>query len=276
MSADGTWARAVQDDEEILKGLDEASAIAQEEMKWANAQTVVEYEVSNGTKYRVTKKVLKEKIMRPISAADLRAKLPKFGEGKNPREDLITMDPVVVLELGAVDPLVKACKDDVVRLWGEIETKDVKDRIKDPKLALYQKILAQKKKAAPVVVAAPVAAAASGEAMTWAQKREMTKAAQNPDVAKDVEKALTKNVVRVSNLSDFISEVELRRLFGTENNLPMIKKIFIAKDKTTGQRRGFAYITYATDNDGITVVNRMRRTAFKNTILTVDFGTDRN
>lgn len=234
---------------------------------WSKCELVHEVIEQEGKRYKVTKQVRTVDVRRPFSMVDHRATWKKFGDAAGqPKNDRVDNDPVVVLELNIVDPLEKACRDEVHRMWGDVERMSV--NVSDPLLARYKETLT----AAPVVTStAPTTESTTKK--TWAEASKERKESAAGDRAKDSGEKLTKNVVRISNLSDFITENELWRLFGSENGLPKIEKVFIAVDKATGQRRGFAYITYKTEKDGDIVVSKMSRTAFKNTILKVDFGT---
>lgn len=247
---------------------------------WAKSRLVFEFEEQDGVRYRVTKQVREYKVTRPFTMVDHRATWKPFGDSVNAEKDLFATEATVVLELGEVDPLEKQCRDEVARMWGDVERQTV--TVKDPNLARYA--ATAKAKAAEDAANAAKAAAASpaaspntdGKGKTWGQaqkdKRDTAKAVE---LSKDSGEKLAKNVVRISNLSDMINEIELRRLFGEENNLPPIQRLFIAVDKETNQRRGFAYITYKSDADGERVVNKMNPTKFKNTVLKVDFGTNK-
>lgn len=250
---------------------------------WAKAKLIFEFEEVDGVRYRVTKQVREYKVTRPFTMVDHRMTWKPFGDAADPKnsKDQVAPEPLVVLELGDVDPLEKQCRDEVARMWGDVERMSV--TVKDPSLARYATTAQQAKSQAAAVAAAAAASSAAasptedGKAKTWGQankeKREVEKT--TTDTSKDSGEKLAKNVVRISNLSDFITEAELRRLFGEDNGLPMIQRLFIAVDKATDQRRGFAYITYKSDADGVRVVNKMNPTRFKNTVLKVDFGTNK-
>jgi translation initiation factor 3 subunit G len=249
---------------------------------WAKAKLTFEFEEVDGTRYRVTKQVREYTVTRPFTMVDHRATWAKFGDAAKAdvSNDLATAEALVVLELGEVDPLEKQCRDEVSRMWGDVERMTV--TVKDPNLARYA-AAAQQAKSAAAAVAAQVAAASpaaspteDGKAKTWGQaQKDRREGEKATEVSKDATDTLSKKVVRISNLSDFITEAELRRLFGDENGLPSIQRLFVAVDKTTGQRRGFAYITYKSDADGERVVNKMNPTRFKNTVLRVDYGTNK-
>ncbi|CUG93753.1 translation initiation factor 3 subunit G, putative [Bodo saltans] len=248
---------------------------------WAKAKLTFEYEEVDGVRFRVTKQVREYKVTRPFTMVDHRTTWKKFGDAADAaNNDLATAEALVVLELGEVDPLEKQCRDEMARMWGDVERMTV--TVKDPNLARYA-ITAQQAKSAAAAAAAQAAAASpaasptdDGKAKTWGQaQKDRREGEKTTEVAKDSSDTLSKKVVRISNLSDFITEPELRRLFGEENGLPAIQRLFVAVDKTTGQRRGFAYITYKSDADGERVVSKMNPTRFKNTVLRVDYGTNK-
>lgn len=253
---------------------------------WKNAEKVVEYEEVDGVRFRVTKLLRKVTTHRPFSMVDHRASLKRFGLAAAPAtgEKLQSYDALQVLELGMIDPVEQKCRDELHRMWGDMGNFSV--TVKDARLAHWKEQRNMAKKLAPAETAtasaaaekATAAASSSGEGKgkTWsAAKREqqLAKASAAAAAGGAANETVAKNVVRVSNLADFITEAELSRLFGEENGMPHITKLYVAKDRETGQRRGFAYISYRTEAEGQFVVDRMQKTAFKNTILMVDFGT---
>jgi hypothetical protein len=278
-----SWTENVDEDQWSRQ----APSAPDERDRWDRAQTVTEITIDEeGRKMMLIKKVLKTEKQRPVTMVDLRAKLPKFGEGLVFNKDLVAKDPPMVLELSKVDPIFRAARDEVVRLWGEVERAAV-DVSGDPALLKYAKQLAAPTPAPAKTEEKPSAApaASSDSKMTWEEMRAQKKAAaaekatggaggagSAPSRAVDTQEEIKHSVIRISNLADHISETEIRRLFGPEGGLGRIVKLFIAKDGQDN-RKGFAYVYYGSDEDGIKAVQKMRRTAFKNTIMTVDFGT---
>ena len=271
-----SWTENVEDENQW-----QAPVVQEERDPWERAATVTEIAIDQeGRKMLLIKKVLKREVQRPVTMVDLRAKLPKFGEGLVYNKDLVAKEAPLVLELSKVDPIFRAARDEVVRLWGEVERATV-DVSADPALQKYAKQLTAATAAAKAEPEKQAAASTSGatEKVTWEEMRNQKKAAaagkavgSTTAVAKDTQDELKHSVIRISNLADHITENEIRRLFGPEGGLGRIVKLFIAKD-SQDNRKGFAYVTYGTDEDGIKAVQKMRRTAFKNTIMTVDFGT---
>ena len=79
-------------------------------------------------------------------------------------------------------------------------------------------------------------------------------------------------MIRISNLVDSISQAEIHRLFGPDNDLGRIERLFLARD-AEGTRKGFGYITYKRAVDAANAIAKMNKRAFKHVILMVDYGT---
>ena len=240
---------------------------------WADVESTPTSPVTSGA----PKKMIKKTVEQQPSAADLRKKWAPFGLSLDPGNEfgLTAVDKTVYLELGTVDPVEKACRDEIMSLMHNSQN----IRVEVP----LAKHLAKMRKdhaieATQVAGASPASptdgpAPADGEKRTWAQAR---KAKAEPTAA---EKAAGKaaapvvhNVIRVSNLVDSISPAEVHRLFGPENGLSKIQRLYIAKD-SKGDRRGFAYITYDTAHQATAAIQKMNRKPFRNVILLVDYGT---
>ena len=107
----------------------------------------------------------------------------------------------------------------------------------------------------------------TSSARTWKLEMEEKK---NKPVSK-LDNAEPCEIIRISNLTEEISQNELYKIFGPRNNIGKIKKIYIAKDND-GNRRGFAFITYADTLTAMKAVETLNKKSFKHTILQVDYG----
>ena len=240
------------------------------------------------------KKLVKTWIKRPATMIDIRKTWKPFGLALDPgnEEGLTVKDgKPVPLELGTVDPLEKAVRDELASLMYNSQSA----RVEAPLAKHLAKLRAQHdadnkeaaaakaaKAAAPAGPAPPVLDAETKKGMTWAQAKEARAAAAEAAKAAasgpggpsgaEQKKEVDRTVVRVSNLTESISLAEIHRLFGPENGLGKIQRVYVAKDKDGG-RRGFCYITYGTAAQADACIAKMHRCAFRNVILLVDHGT---
>jgi hypothetical protein len=224
------------------------------------------------------KKLVKRMVERQPTGADLRKKWAPFGLSLDPgnEEGLTARDKTVYLELGTVDPLEKACRDEVMSLMHNSTNirVDVPLRKHLEKMRKDHAIEATQIAQANAGPSSPTDGGGDGEKRTWAQARKAKtdSAGGAAGAAKAAAAPQVQNVIRVSNLVDSISPAEVHRLFGPENGLANIQRLFIAKD-SKGDRRGFCYITYKTSNEAQAAITKMNRKPFRNVILLVDFGT---
>lgn len=225
---------------------------------------------ADGSKLKIVKRVTTTKVHRPQSMADLRVHWAKFGKGLENEAGLTQEEQPVPFELGALDADEKKCRDEVIKTMN-LSTAAT---IKIPQLR--KSALATASPTASPSAAGPSSPTDPGEKKSWAAGR-----AKKEEEAKTAAKAAGKGsnaepneVIRISNLTDEISEVEIRRLFGPGNGLADIRRVFIAKDKQ-GNRRGFAYVTYGHKRDAMQAVAKMHKQKFKHAVLLVDYGTAR-
>ena len=229
---------------------------------------------ADGSKNRIVKRVKTIKTVRPQNMADIRAGWKKFGKGLENEPGLTQKEQPIPFELGALDADEKKCRDEVVKTMNLSLDAPIKiPQIRKSALAT-----------APVAAATQQGGTSTSDAVDGGKK---TWAAAKKSEAEDKKKAApagpkngpgsnaTPNeVIRISNLTDEISEVEIRRLFGPGNELGDIRRVFIAKDKK-GERRGFAYVTYGSVRDAQQAVAKMHKRKFKHAVLLVDYGTAR-
>eukprot|EP00428_Durinskia_dybowskii_P018053 CAMPEP_0170225520 /NCGR_PEP_ID=MMETSP0116_2-20130129/12469_1 /TAXON_ID=400756 /ORGANISM="Durinskia baltica, Strain CSIRO CS-38" /LENGTH=335 /DNA_ID=CAMNT_0010476241 /DNA_START=45 /DNA_END=1049 /DNA_ORIENTATION=- len=78
--------------------------------------------------------------------------------------------------------------------------------------------------------------------------------------------------LRITNLSEDVREGDLQDLFGQVGRL---QRVYLAKDPTTGQSRGFAFVTYYTREDAQKAIDRMNGHGYDNLILQVQFAKPR-
>jgi len=74
--------------------------------------------------------------------------------------------------------------------------------------------------------------------------------------------------VRVTNLSENTRENDLHELFGYYGD---ISRIFLAKDKNTGQSKGFAFINYRSKGDAERAIAKLNGHGYDHLILSVEW-----
>lgn len=80
------------------------------------------------------------------------------------------------------------------------------------------------------------------------------------------------NSVRVSNLSEDVTEQDLLDLFGP---FGPIQRIYVAKDRETGEPRGFAFVNFVHREDAQRAISRLDGYGYDNLILSVSFAAPR-
>ena len=230
---------------------------------------------ADGTQVRYSKRIKTTHVTRPQNMTDIRKTWQKFGAALNNEPGLTVNENAIPFELGGSDPDERKARDEVIKLMNLALDAPIKlPAIRKSALASTAVAAQQQQQQATSSTAAAEPDLGGGR-KTWAAGRQTRKEEEQAAKVAEGDKAKVNNVIRISNLTDEISELELRRLFGTENDLGEIKRVFIAKDKE-GNRRGFAYITYGRESDAMKAVSKMHRKPFKHVILLVDYGTDRS
>ncbi|KAL9058428.1 MAG: hypothetical protein Q9162_001723 [Coniocarpon cinnabarinum] len=74
--------------------------------------------------------------------------------------------------------------------------------------------------------------------------------------------------LRVTNVSEYAEEDELRDLFGRSGR---VTRVFLAKDRETGRAKGFAFVSFADRNDAAKACAKMDGFGYNNLILRVEF-----
>jgi translation initiation factor 3 subunit G len=78
--------------------------------------------------------------------------------------------------------------------------------------------------------------------------------------------------LRITNLSEDVREGDLHDLFGHYGRL---QRVYLAKDMTTGQSRGFAFVTYCNRDDAQKAIDKLNGFGYDNLILQVQFAKPR-
>lgn len=87
-----------------------------------------------------------------------------------------------------------------------------------------------------------------------------------------MQKKRDENSVRVTNLSEDVVEQDLLDLFGPFGH---VQRIFIAKDRETGESRGFAFVNFSHREDAQNAINTLDGFGYANLILSVSWATPR-
>ena len=86
------------------------------------------------------------------------------------------------------------------------------------------------------------------------------------------QKRRDENSVRVTNLSEDVTEQDLFDLFG---HFGPVQRIFIAKDRETGESRGFAFVNFIHREDAQRAINKLDGYGYDNLILSVSWSAPR-
>jgi len=78
--------------------------------------------------------------------------------------------------------------------------------------------------------------------------------------------------LRITNLSEDCKEGDLQDLFG---KIGRLQRVYLAKDQTTGESRGFAFITYGNKYDAQKAIDQLNGHGYDNLILQVQFAKPR-
>jgi len=76
------------------------------------------------------------------------------------------------------------------------------------------------------------------------------------------------NTIRVTNLPEDIQDSDIRELFA---NFGRIARIFLARDKHTGQSKGFAFVSFEAKEDAEKAVRMVNGHGYANLILSVEW-----
>ena len=105
---------------------------------------------------------------------------------------------------------------------------------------------------------------------TWVPQSLRNRAAGGEGDA--MQKRRDENSVRVTNLSEDVTEQDLFDLFGAFGS---ILRIFIAKDRETGESRGFAFVNFVHREDAQRAIAKLDGYGYDSLILSVQFAQPR-
>lgn len=237
-----TWADETGYDENVQRDADNVSSSSDDEV-WESIKPTVLHEADEkGNRIEILKKIRRFTLERAATPADLRKKLEPFGKSKTQDKDaIVSKEPQLALELGSADRFERESRTEIKRFMAE--------NVDDSRGAAKEE-------------AAKDSDATAG---TWGSSRATT-------TTKTAPVADYKRRVRVCNVSDDITEENLHNIFSA--NGAEVERVFLATDKTTGNNKGYAFVTFR-DEKYVTLAVRQRRFNFKNVVLTVSNAMDR-
>eukprot|EP00927_Polykrikos_kofoidii_P028587 TRINITY_DN2492_c0_g1_i1.p1 TRINITY_DN2492_c0_g1~~TRINITY_DN2492_c0_g1_i1.p1 ORF type:complete len:314 (-),score=83.94 TRINITY_DN2492_c0_g1_i1:149-1021(-) len=249
-------------------------------------KTVVEYKERNAQTYKVTRKVKVTKIeTRTNDAIAQRKNMQRFGKAAEKNDANLVVQSVeeVKIELSK--------KHGAPQISGR---DDAEDKFLEDSLKITEAMFKEKKAwtstrraddSTEAVAAAPpeekkadetAAAAATGPAAKAKYMPPSLRTAQAAggkggkpgDLAGQQQEAS----LRITNLSEDVREGDLQDLFGQCGQL---QRVYLAKDMTTFQSKGFAFITYLKREDAQKAINKLNGHGYDNLILQVNWAKPR-
>lgn len=218
------WADQAQEEEfydEVASNNSYNSEYEDPKASWANAKTETSHETdADGNNYIVTKKVRQYHVDRPITMADLRARLKHFAKGLGDQTTLVSTEPPLALEMGSVDQWERETRTEVKRMIHETSNMEVV--VKDEHLRVIRDLEEKGKKSAPRTAAA---------GSTWGS------VASKPTESREQ----ISTGIRIRNLSDDVTQENLSRIF--EGFGWSAKSVRIPRGDNN-QTRGFAFVIF--------------------------------
>lgn len=107
---------------------------------------------------------------------------------------------------------------------------------------------------------------------SWVPPSLRARAGGGGDADAIAQKRRDENSVRVTNLSEDVTEQDLFELFGAFGH---VQRIFIAKDRETGESRGFAFVNFVHREDAQRAINKLDGYGYDNLILSVSWAAPR-
>jgi len=284
------WADVDEEDEDTIDAPKAGATRFETPADKDGIKTVIEYTERDGKTYKVTKRV-KQTTVKSWTNKNILARktMSKFGK---PHQN----------EAGEKHLVVKSEEDVNIELTKKTTQVTVKDDAEDQfyeeSLDMANNLTKEKKvwtdmnrarqlerdgevggtapegeKAAETTTTAEATPAASGAAVPGRYVPPSLRGAQpggkdgkgggKGDMAQQQEASL-----RITNLSEDVREGDLQDLFGQFGRL---QRVYLAKDMTTLQSRGFAFVTYYSREDAQRAINKLNGHGYDNLILQVQF-----
>uniref|UniRef100_A0A060TCY9 Eukaryotic translation initiation factor 3 subunit G n=1 Tax=Blastobotrys adeninivorans TaxID=409370 RepID=A0A060TCY9_BLAAD len=276
-----TWADVVDDEDglpnpEITQNPD-------------GTKTVVMYRLNaDGKKIKITQKVREVKTQERVEpAVAARKKWAKYGAekgaGAGPNLNTTSVEPNIVFKLGLRPSKAEEEAQDLAKAVAEPapESKIVCRLCGGPHFTLkcpYKDTLGASEDAAaaaekPATMADKLAASAGSGGSSYVPPHLRAGARLDRTggvVGSDRDDSST---LRVSNLSEDITEEELRSLF---NHFGRIARCYLVRDRETGRNRGFAFVSYENRSDAEIAQKRLDGYGLDNLIMRVEFSKKRD
>jgi len=281
----GKWADADEEDEEGLEQGAKGNTVFDSVVDKDGFKTRVEYTERDGKTYKVTKKIRARTVQNWTNRSIMqRLTLEKFGKplidpGSEKHHIVKSVDEVSI-EVTRI-PGLAVVKDDGEDKFHEDSLKLAEQMTKEKKV--WTEMNREKQldrdgtgvgddKPAeggdkPADVAAAVAGGPGRYVPPSLRGKDGGKAGGKGDLAQQQEASL-----RITNLSEDCKEGDLQDLFGQCGRLA---RVFIAKDMSTGQSRGFAFVTFHTMADAQRAIDRLNGHGYDNLIMQVQFAKPR-
>eukprot|EP01059_Diplonema_ambulator_P034013 TRINITY_DN7425_c0_g1_i1.p1 TRINITY_DN7425_c0_g1~~TRINITY_DN7425_c0_g1_i1.p1 ORF type:complete len:270 (+),score=72.59 TRINITY_DN7425_c0_g1_i1:45-854(+) len=247
------WADMVEDDggEETF----ESPMGDKVERKVLDDGTMVETEIvsKDGGKFKVTKYIKSSKKERKIftSALERQKRWVKFGKAKDNSPELTVAAEPVKLELGKKEEM------DKTKMESEIQ-----------KMVNKVSIAVASGGNASGAYVPPDRKSGGGDAAPGEEgkKTYVAPGRGSGETADSKPQRDDSCTVRITNISEDISEDDLRSLFSTYGH---ISRSYVAVDRVTRERRGFAFITFKKQEDAANAIRHLDRHPFNHVILNV-------
>lgn len=284
------WADVEEDEEDGFNESQESRTRFETPVDANGMKTVIEYNQKDGKTYKVTKKI-KQTVITTKTNQNIegRKEMPKFGKAaqNDPTSEkrlIVRSEEEVHIELSKKLAATAAVKD------------DAEDKFYEESLALAEGLTKEKKAWTdmnrerqperenagttddkPTEAAAddkPSAPAAPGSKYVPPSLRNAAGGPPGKGTGKggvDMQQQQEASL-RITNLSEDVREGDLQDLFGQFGRL---QRVYLAKDMTTFQSRGFAFVTYYNREDAQKAITKLNGHGYDNLILQVQFAKPR-
>jgi translation initiation factor 3 subunit G len=240
---------------------------AEEEVEDSNdIKEVVEYKIKEGKKYKITKKVKTvKKAVKTPKGVDERKRWKKFGlaQGSQMNEDVqITCErgeEVFFERTGAA--VVPTIQSDEVQMLDKIKTQ-LNAPTGEVKSSGAYRPPGTRTESEPTRPSTPTLGGGEGKYVPPSERNRLKEGGSSHA---DRDQAAT---VRVSNLSDMITDSDLRNVFG---KIGPIERSYLAMDRNTRQSKGFAFITYDSRDDAQKAIEKLNGFRWDYLVISVEW-----
>lgn len=272
------WGDLLEDDEELpqatTSGPDAKGILTKVEYHRNDKGEVMK----KTTRTRVVK--IEKKVYQ--SALDRRAGWKKFGDALSERStDAITAQSTEEIPLERIRPQKQTQEDknkpDFQSAMASSDKSVIVGSLRD---MLYKKRMERQLLAAKGLIAAPEMPpdeeggglpSAGSKPGTWVPSSLRARAAGGEGEMM-MQKRRDENSVRVTNLSEDVTDEDLLELFGA---FGQVQRVFVAKDRETGESRGFAFINFIHRDEAQRAINKLNGFGYDNLILDVSWAAPR-